>query len=220
MTVTKIDGPRRGAASGSADTLIVFVHGYGANGQDLFSLSEPLASIFPNAAFAAPDAPQPCVVNPMGYQWFSIPWIDGSTEAEMREGFNAARLILNRFLDDEIAQLGVAPERLALFGFSQGAMMCLQLGPVRDPAPTGIIASSGRLADADLLRRERRTDPPIQLIHGDQDDVVPYTSMADAKSILDEIGLSRVETHTSSGMAHGIAQDGLIKTVQFLQSVL
>ena len=79
--MTSLTGPSRPAASGTADSLVVFLHGYGADGADLIGLAEPLAPHLPNTRFLAPNAPQRCVNNPFGYQWFPIPWLDGTPEA-------------------------------------------------------------------------------------------------------------------------------------------
>ena len=82
--MTSLTGPARPAASGTADSLVVFLHGYGADGNDLIGLAEPLAPHLPNTRFLAPNAPQRCANNPMGYQWFPIPWLDGTPEAVAR----------------------------------------------------------------------------------------------------------------------------------------
>ncbi|MEM6357820.1 MAG: hypothetical protein AAF844_19350, partial [Pseudomonadota bacterium] len=81
---------------GPAKALVVLLHGYGADGQDLIGLAQPLGQVLPNAAFRAPDAPEPCRVNPMGRQWFPIPWIDGASEQAMATSFEKSLGILYR----------------------------------------------------------------------------------------------------------------------------
>lgn len=215
----KLAGPSRGAASGQADALVVFVHGYGANGADLFGLAEPLAGVLPNAAFSAPDGPERCAVNPMGFQWFPIPWIDGSSEAVMRAGFAQAVEDLNAYLDEELDRLKLGYDRLALVGFSQGCMMSLHIGPRRDPGPAGIVGLSGKLIDPERLKAEKKSEPPVLLVHGDMDDVVPVSSLEEARNGLAAAGLS-VHWHVSKGIGHGIAPDGLQLTAGFLKQVI
>ncbi|MCI4666486.1 MAG: dienelactone hydrolase family protein [Neomegalonema sp.] len=213
-----LDGPRRGAASGAADSLIVLVHGYGADGNDLFSLSDVLARVFPTAAFAAPNAPSRSSLNPMGYQWFPIPWIDGSSEEEMQAGFLASATALNHFLDAELARSGVAPERLALIGFSQGTMMSLEVGPRRATQIAGIVGFSGRLAAPERIESAPHR-PPVTLVHGDQDEVIPVSSLYATSDALGAAGFS-VRWHVSSGVGHGIAPDGLELAAGFLMEAL
>jgi len=121
-------GPRRDAVSGEADALCIILHGYGAEGNDLIGLAPPLAEYLPNVTFVAPNAPDPCTNNPMGYQWFPIPWLDGSSEEEAEEGIENASEILNDYIDETMAEEGFGPERTVLIGFSQGTMMALEVG--------------------------------------------------------------------------------------------
>ena len=67
--------------SGKVRKMVVFLHGYGADGADLLGLADPLAPHLPDTVFVAPDAPEPCAGNPFGRQWFPIPRLDGSSEA-------------------------------------------------------------------------------------------------------------------------------------------
>lgn len=214
-----LDGPTRPAASGAADSLVILLHGYGANGADLFGLAEPLSTVLPGAAFSAPNAPESCALSPFGYQWFPIPWIDGSSEAEMREGFVAAKADLHAFIDAELARLALTPDRLALVGFSQGAMMSLTVGPARDPGLAGIVGFSGRVADEDDLKAALKTKPPVLLVHGDQDEVIPVAALDEARRVLGEAGLN-VRWHVSRGIGHGIAPDGLGLAAEFLRERL
>lgn len=210
---------RRGVAQGRAKSIVVFVHGYGADGADLLGLADPLAPHLPDTAFYAPDAPEPCSGNPFGRQWFSIPWLDGSSEADSRAGLLRAAEDLNVFLDRIMADEGVAPEALALVGFSQGAMMSLHVAPRRDVAIAGVVAISGRLLAPDLLAAETVVKPPVLLVHGDQDPVVPFADMSLAGNALIGAGFE-VFGHVMQGTGHGIAPDGLGVTLQFLQERL
>lgn len=214
-----LSGPRQEAASGRARQLVLLLHGYGANGADLFGLAEPLAALLPDAVFVSPDAPEPCRVNPVGFQWFPIPWIDGSSEAEMAPSFARSADRLERFIEAECAALGLGRDACALLGFSQGSMMALHVGLRQAEPLAGVVGVSGRLVAPERLASELRSRPPVLLIHGDQDDVVPYGDMAAAEAALTEAGVS-VRAHTSRGVGHGIAPDGLQMAAGFLKSVL
>ncbi|MEO1331682.1 MAG: phospholipase, partial [Pseudomonadota bacterium] len=161
-----LDGPRRGAATGAPTALIMLLHGYGADGNDLFGLSGPLAQVFPGAAFVSPNAPEPCRAAPFGRQWFPIPWIDGSSDAEMTESFARSSTALDGFIDAECEAHGLGPDRCLLLGFSQGTMMSLHLGLRRPEPVAGIVGFSGRLAVPERLAQEITARPPVLLTHG------------------------------------------------------
>lgn len=217
--IRKLSGPSQGAAAGQADALVVFVHGYGANGDDLFGLADPLSQILPNAAFSAPNAPEKIPMAPMGFQWFPIPWLDGSPEQSMHDGFAQSQKDLNAYLDEELERLSLPHDRLALVGFSQGSMMSLHIGPRRDPGPAGIVGISGRLIEPEKLKAEKKSSPQTLLIHGDMDDVVPVDSIHEAREGLAAAEIP-VRWHISRGIGHGIAQDGLQLTAGFLKQVI
>jgi phospholipase/carboxylesterase len=209
----KLEFGRKGPAP--ATGLVVLLHGYGADGSDLLGLADVLAPHLPHTAFVAPDAPEPCRGSPMGRQWFPIPWLDGSSEVEAGAGLARAADDLNAFLDAQMKAEGLAPEAVALIGFSQGAMMSLHVAPRRAVALAGIVAISGRLLVADRLAAEARVKPPVLLIHGDQDPVVPFADMGVAGNALTGAGFE-VWGHVMRGTGHGIAPDGLGAALGFL----
>ncbi len=215
----RLDFARRGAQKGDARALVVFLHGYGADGADLLDLADVLAPHLPGTAFVAPDAPEPCAGNPFGRQWFPIPWLDGSSESAAAAGLARAAADLDAFLDDRLADEGLEPGALALVGFSQGAMMALQVAPRRAQAVAGVVAISGRLIAPERLAPEARVKPPVLLIHGDQDPMVPFASMAEAGTALTDAGFATY-AHVMKGTGHGIAPDGLGATLQFLRDCL
>lgn len=216
--MTRLHTLKKDAASGTATSLVILLHGYGADAADLIGLADPLSSVLPNTLFVAPNAPERCVNNPMGYQWFPIPWMDGSSQEQMTASFESSAAALESYLDEIAEETGIAPNRTVLLGFSQGTMMSLHVGPRREQSPAGIIGFSGRLLAADRMSEVVST-PPVLLIHGDADPVVPYASMPEAEAALTEAGFS-VTTHTSPGTPHGIAPDGLQMAAGFLQAHL
>ncbi|MCC1480595.1 alpha/beta hydrolase [Roseibaca sp. Y0-43] len=211
---------RRGPSSGGkATSAVVFVHGYGADGSDLLGLADPLGPHLPNTVFFAPDAPEQSVANPFGYQWFPIPWIDGSSEEQARAGLLAAADDFNAFLDGILEKEGLTPDALALVGFSQGTMLSLHVAPRRAQPVGALVGFSGRLLAPELLGAETISRPPVLLVHGDQDDVVPVASMPEAADALVAEGFETY-SHISKGTAHGIAHDGLSLALSFLRDKL
>jgi phospholipase/carboxylesterase len=196
---------------GPATHLVVLVHGYGADGNDLIDLASHWQAVLPTVAFAAPNAPTRVPGAP-GYQWFPISRIDPH---EMRKGAEAAGPVLDEYLDAELARLGLPPDRLALAGFSQGTMMSLHVGLRRAVKPAAIVGFSGLLAgappDSDF--------PPILLTHGDSDTVIPPQAMFLAAGQLGLAGAT-VQWHLAQGMGHGIDPEGLLMAGQFLALAL
>ena len=203
-------------ASGEMRSAVIFLHGYGANGADLLGLAEPLGEHLPDTAFLAPDAPEACAGAPFGFQWFPIPWIDGSSEEESKAGMARAAQDLEAFLDGVMVDEDLLPEQVMVFGFSQGTMMALHVLPRREDPVAGICAFSGRLLEPELLADEVMSRPPVLLVHGDQDDVVPVQSLPAAAEALQQAGWSEVYAHVMKGTAHGIAPDGLSVALAFM----
>ena len=215
-----LQSERKEPVSGTTRSVVVFLHGYGANGADLLGLADPLGEHMPDTLFIAPDAPECCPGSPLGFQWFPIPWLDGSSEDEARRSMDAAIEDLNAFLDALIVDEDILPEQLALLGFSQGTMMSLHVGPRREDALAGIVGFSGRLLEPDLLVDEVKTKPPVLLVHGDQDEVVPPQSLSEAAVGLEKAGFKEVFAHVMKGTGHGIAPDGLSVALAFMRDKL
>lgn len=211
---------RRGPHSGETRSAVVFLHGYGANDADLMGLADPLAEHLPDTLFVAPDAPEIIPGMPTGLQWFPIPWIDGSSEEEAERGMIAAAADLNAFLDALMVDEDLLPEQVVLFGFSQGSMMALHVAPRREDEVAGVVAFSGRILSPDMLKDATQSRPPILLVHGDADDVVPVQSMPEAAEALEEAGWKDVFAHVMKGTGHGIAPDGLNVALAFMRDKL
>ena len=215
-----LNAGRKEALSGETRSAVIFLHGYGANGADLLGLADPLSEHMPDTMFIAPDAPEACAGAPFGFQWFPIPWIDGSSEEESRQGLYRAAEDLNAFLDAVMVDEDLLPEQVMLFGFSQGTMMSLHVAPRREDPVAGICAFSGRLLEPELLEDETECRPAVLLVHGDQDDVVPVQSLPQAAEALQEAGWKEVYAHIMEGTAHGIAPDGLSVALAFMRERL
>jgi phospholipase/carboxylesterase len=216
-SIPSLDAPYYEPASGGAPKqLIVFLHGYGADGQDLISLAPIFAEHFPDAAFASPNAPYPCEMAPWGRQWFSL--LDRSPAA-LRAGAASAEPILNHFLDDILARFELPASKLALVGFSQGTMMSLYAAPRRSENIAGVVGYSGVINPDALQPHDVRSTPPVCLIHGDQDEVVPYASLSISADTLRDVGIS-AEEHTRHNLGHGIDEQGITIAIDFLKKSL
>lgn len=211
-----LDGPRVAPASGGAPrSLVILLHGYGSNGDDLISLAPYWRDALPHTAFVSPNAPERCPGAPGGYQWWGITSLDPDAR---KAGAVRAAPALNAFIDAELASTGLTAANLALVGFSQGTMMSLYVGPMRAPSLAGIVGYSGMLADAGALAAAP-SRPPILLVHGDADAMIPVTAMRQAETALKAANFS-VETHVSRGLAHSIDAQGLQLGGAFLARVL
>jgi phospholipase/carboxylesterase len=200
-----LSGPRLPPARGAATHLVVLCHGYGADGKDLIGLAPLWQRLMPTVAFAAPNAPERCAGAPSGYQWFAISRLEPHA---MRSGVEAAAAGLNAFLDAELARLELPPDRLALVGFSQGTMMSLHVGLRRQVKPAAIVGYSGLLTDAEGLERTAQDAPPILLVHGDADQMIPADFLFSSAAALGRAGAA-VQWHLSRGVGHSIDETGL-----------
>jgi phospholipase/carboxylesterase len=203
-----LSGPTLSPARGPATHLVVLVHGYGADGQDLIGLANHWRELLPSVAFAAPNAPSRIPGGP-GYQWFPISRIDPH---EMQKGVEVAGPALDEYLDAELARLGLGPEKLALAGFSQGTMLSLHVGLRRAVKPAAIVGFSGLLPGPPPAAG---SIPPVLLTHGDSDTVIPPQAMFLAAAQLGLAGAA-VQWHLARGMGHGIDPEGLMMAGQFL----
>jgi len=213
----QLTGPTFKPANGkNPSSLIVLLHGVGADGNDLIGLAPFWAPLLPGTEFLAPDGPEPCDMAPFGRQWFSLQ--DRSPETIL-EGVIATAPILDGFLDDALKERGLADDKLALVGFSQGTMMSLYVGPRRARPCAAIVGYSGALVGPQLLASEIRSRPKTLLVHGDSDPLVPFASMAAAQKFLAGLGVP-VETFACPGVGHAIDQAGLQRGGEFLRAAL
>ena len=209
----QLDGPRMPPTSGGpAQQLVVLLHGYGADGEDLIGLAPYIARLLPEAAFISPHAPERCAMQPMGRQWWGI---ETFSPDERLAGAEQAAPILNAFIDAELESHGLDESRLALVGFSQGTMMALHVGLRRERELACIVGYSGALVAPEQLAGEIRSKPPVLLVHGDRDELLPPDSTLEAVQGLSTAGVN-VEWHFSQGAGHTIAQDGLDLGTSFL----
>jgi phospholipase/carboxylesterase len=209
--VSKLDGPRLTPKGRAPHQLVVFLHGYGADGNDLIAIGQQWQSLLPDAVFVAPHAPQPCAQAPIGRQWFAL---DLREPAELWRGVNGAAPVLNTFLDAELARYSLGQDRLALVGFSQGTMLALHAG-LRRQRVAAIVGYSGVLVGPEHLEKAARQPPPVLLVHGDQDDLIPAEALFVSAEGLAKAGVP-CQWHLSFGIGHGIDAGGLMQGGLFL----
>ena len=209
----ELTGPSRAPLSGGKPSqLVVLLHGYGSDGNDLIGLAPHWARQLPRAEFLSPHAPFPCEMGPFGHQWFSFA---DRTPAAILAGTRAAATILDAFLDESLAARGLSETDLALVGFSQGTMMALFVALRRPSAVAAVVGYSGALVGAESLAAEIRSRPPVLLVHGDADPVVPFSELAGAAAALKEAGVA-VTSEARPGLPHSIDERGLALGGQFI----
>ncbi|HYC05400.1 MAG TPA: alpha/beta fold hydrolase [Azospirillaceae bacterium] len=202
----ELSGPSLPPASGGpARQLVVLLHGVGADGRDLLSLGEEWRASLPHAAFLAPDAPDACDMAPYGFQWFSLREL---SPPRLLAGIQAAAPGLTRYLDAQRQALGFSWRQVALVGFSQGTMMALHVAP-RLPEPVAaVVGYSGAMLGFETMGTEVRSRPPVLLVHGDADDVVPVQATSLAGAQLRQHGFE-VEVRIRPRLGHWLDEDGI-----------
>ena len=215
--MAELDGPRIEPRSGRARQLVVFLHGYGADGNDLIEIGRAWQGLLPDAAFVSPHAPRACGQAPTGREWFPLTFRNPD---ERWTGVNQAAPALENFLDTELKRRNLPPAALALVGFSQGTMMALHVGLRRSIPPAAIVGYSGMLVvpediEANVFAADIRSRPPVLLIHGDADELIPVQALLHAAQGLAALDVP-AEWHIAAGIGHGIDQEGLRQGGEFL----
>jgi len=214
----ELTGPRLAPRSrGPARQLVMFLHGYGADGNDLIELGRAWQNLLPDAAFVSPHAPERCTQSPTGRQWFSLSFRDKN---ERWIGVNKAAPVLEHFIDQELKRNNLPGSALALVGFSQGTMMALHVGLRRAERPAAIVGYSGLFvlpdgAEPEAVAGEIKARPPVLLVHGDRDDLIPAQALFLSAQYLATLEVP-AEWHMAAGLGHGIDQEGLRHGGEFL----
>tara|TARA_B110000495_G_C22992492_1_gene584679 strand:+ start:545 stop:1219 length:675 start_codon:yes stop_codon:yes gene_type:complete len=206
------------AAGGISNKLVVFLHGYGADGKDLIDLANPFSMAMPNATFISPDAPHPCTMSPSGREWFPI---DQIPTGAIKASENLISLI-----QDEAKSLNLSFKDVILIGFSQGAMMSLQCLLINNQQFSAIIGYSGALREENVEAAHNQiingkhnfANTPVLLIHGEKDEVVPFQSLISSKNLLNNIGFN-IQTLSRPNLGHGIDPEGISAGMELLKTV-
>ena len=205
---------RRDAASGEAKWLVVFLHGLGSNGADLMAFADYWQGAMPDVAFVAPDAPTPCPDG--GYQWMQRLPVG---HPRMFDEADAARGGIDKLIDAELTRLGLDGTRLALVGFSQGTVMALHVGLRRKETPVAILGYAGGLVGADRLAEDMKVKPPVMLIHGEQDEMVPVFAMMESVKALTDAGLVAAG-QAMPDLGHAVNEHALVIGARFILSAI
>ncbi len=212
MTNPQLTGPiRKPRSGGKVKQLVILLHGWGADGPNLIDLADAFAPALPDAQFIAPNAPHVCEANPYGYQWFSL--MDRQPQ-HMLSGVRDAAELFNHFIDEQLKVLSLDNSKLALVGFSQGTMLALHVALRRTPAIAALVGFSGALIGPETLAGEIAARPPVCLIHGKVDDVVPFASLKAATEALKSHGVA-VESHPRPFLGHSIDMEGMKIAAEF-----
>ncbi|MBN8196912.1 alpha/beta hydrolase [Thalassospira povalilytica] len=225
-----LSGPTLPAASGTSKSVVILLHGYGADGNDLIGLAPHLARALPDTSFYSPNAPFPCEMSPFGRQWFSLAEYDpeflrrapetmSGALAAMAEGANKSASYVNDFIDHVMETHGIDEDRIALVGFSQGTMMSLQTAPRRAKQLAGVVGFSGALLGDGAFATDLKSRPPVLLVHGTADPVVPIEASRIARDTLAANGID-VSLHERPNLQHGIDEEGLGLALEFLRKHL
>ena len=201
--------------SGKAKRLVVLLHGYGSDGNDLISLSQYWQQEMRDTLFVAPNAPDRCDINPMGYQWFPLA-VDRVSSRIV--GAEAARTVIMEFLEALWAQTGLKAADTLLAGFSQGGMMALDVGLRLNAPLAGIVSFSGGLIGVETIEKEIKSKPPVCLIHGKADDVVPFQMSEAGHEALKHLNVKSA-LHLEPGVGHTISMEGLGFAMAFMREV-
>ena len=215
-----LSGPIKKSITGKTNKVVIFFHGYGADGNDLISLSDAFSNTLPDAVFYSPNAPEKCGMGGFGYQWFPIQQNnDGSLDLNAeKEIMNSVELI-NNYIDNVEKVSGVSTEDFILVGFSQGTMMILETLFSREKKFSALIGFSGGLINISKNIPKENLSTPILLIHGDNDQVVPMEMTNIAFKNLESLGFT-VQKYFSKGLGHGISLDGLLEANKFLKKMI
>ncbi len=213
----ELDGPSFAPVSGGlAKQLIIMLHGLGADGNDLIGLAPLLSRVLPNAQFLAPNGPEACDTAPTGYQWFSL---QDRTPTRIETGVRAAAELLEDYIDTQLKAREIDDNKLALIGFSQGCMMALHVGLRRHVAPAAILGYSGMLVAPDKLEAEITCRPPVLLVHGEVDSIMPHQTLVSAQTGLKRVGVE-VQTISRPDLGHSIDEEGIRHGAALLQRTL
>lgn len=210
-----VNGASLQPLSGAAPKqIILLLHGFGSSGRDMIGLAPAWQQSLPEALFLAPHAPQRCAMG-AGYQWWGLSQL---TPQALAAGAESAAPAIDQFIDRKLKQYDLTEAALAIVGFSQGTMMALHVGLRRPRQVAAIVGYSGMLAGSNQLRHAKITKPPVLLVHGSHDPVVPVAALHAAQSELKHLGVD-VTTHVSSGVAHTVDPVGLRLGREFAATV-
>lgn len=207
------------AHSGETRSLVVLLHGFGANGAAMLGLAQALSPALPGTVFLAPDAPDQVPGRPGARAWYSIPELDGSGAAEADRRLQSSAGQLNAFLDEQLTATGLPSSALALLGFSQGAGLSFEVGPRRPDQLAGVVAIAGRMKRKDALAHEVRSRPPYLIVTGAEDRLLGADEVTSTAEALAKAGIP-AKRFVMEATGHVVSEDGLAAAREFLGASL
>lgn len=201
--------------------LVIFLHGYGANGENLLSLSHEFGDVLHDAHFISPNAIEPWEGGfPDSYQWFSLyGGVERKDLESILQNIKNSNKILSRFIDEQLTRFGLLPKELFLVGFSQGAMMAIYQGLIRQEKIMGVVGFSGKVVPPEAVGDKILSKPEICLIHGESDSVVPFENFLEGKKFLEKAQIP-FESHAIKNLDHSINSAGIKASQDFIQKLI
>jgi len=199
-----------------AKSLVILLHGLGADADDLYGIIPEFDKHLPDTHFISVNAPYPCDMMPFGRQWFSMTtW----TESAILEGLKTVEPILNNYIEEQKSRFSIEDKDIALLGFSQGSILSIHTALRRKTTLAGVLAYSGMIIAPQTLKTELQSKTPICMVHGTFDFVVPFAQFNSSVEALETYHIPH-EAHPINGLAHGIDPQGINIGVNFLKKQL
>jgi phospholipase/carboxylesterase len=213
--MTKLIGPEL-SPKGKITSAVIFLHGLGSNGRDLLSIGEIISPSLPGTAFIAPNAPFETSFSAGGYQWFEY-W--GRTPFQIADDIAHTSPLIVELVESVAARFNIPHSKIVLCGFSQGTMMALYTGLRQIEGLGGIIGFSGIMMTPETLAFEKlKVMPPVLLVHGLQDAVVPAMASQQAQMVIKSLG-GEAKYIQRPYLAHSIDQEGINAATKFCQDI-
>ena len=195
---------------------VILCHGYGGDGKDISVLANYWKNYLPDTIFICPDGPDNCAVSPSGYQWFDLM---NQTPDQILTKSLVAELKLNQLIEDVKKINNLPSNKISLGGFSQGCMISLQTGIKRKDKINSIIGYSGKIINVSHLEDNLLSRPEIILMHGDKDEIVPVSSLLEAKEFFTRNNY-QIQSKIFKNCEHRIPQEGLSLGLDFIKKNL
>lgn len=201
--------------------LVILLHGYGANGENLIDLAFEFQPIIPKAYFIAPNAIEPWEGGfPNCFQWFSLyAGIERKVLDKLAPNIRNANQILHNFIHQQLQRFNLSPDKLILVGFSQGSMMAIYQSLIFANKIAGVISFSGKIVEPNVVGDEIHSKSPICLIHGTHDSVLPFQCFIEAQEILRKNQID-FEAHAIEKLDHTIDNRALEIAQKYLQKII
>lgn len=192
---------------------VIFLHGYGANSNDLIGIANLWIESLPNTIFLSPNAPFECDFSPNAYQWFELTSISPDS---IGDGLKKAGPYLNDYIDHVSNTFKVEEKNIFFVGFSQGTMMALYHLCKRENRCAGLLGYSGLLFENENFKSEIKSKFPIKLYHGKKDELINYQNSIEASKKLKKFGFD-IDYSLSDDLGHGIDDKGIQLGLNFIK---